>query len=72
MRRFAPNSGGNTDFIRPELIAQGVFVLRRVDMKELSNTYEPKEVENRIYAMWEDKKAFAGHRDPGKKPFTIS
>ncbi len=40
-------------------------------MKELSKTYEPKEVENRIYAMWEDKKAFAGHRDPGKKPFTI-
>ena len=40
-------------------------------MKELSKTYEPKEVEDRIYDMWEGKKAFAGLRDPQKKPFTI-
>ena len=40
-------------------------------MKELSKTYEPKEVEDRIYEMWEGKKAFTGHRDPQKKPFTI-
>ncbi len=40
-------------------------------MKELNKVYEPKEVENRIYSMWEQKKAFAGHRDPNKKPFTI-
>lgn len=40
-------------------------------MKELSKVYEPKEVENRIYDMWENSGAFKGIRDPGKKPFTI-
>ena len=40
-------------------------------MKELSKVYEPKEVESRIYEMWEAKNAFRGLRDPEKKPFTI-
>ncbi|MDR0951729.1 MAG: valine--tRNA ligase [Oscillospiraceae bacterium] len=40
-------------------------------MKELSKTYEPKEVEGRIYELWESTGAFRGHRDPDKKPFTI-
>jgi len=39
--------------------------------KELSKTYEPQEVEGRIYQMWEENGCFAGHRDPAKKPFTI-
>ncbi|MEG0876666.1 MAG: valine--tRNA ligase [Oscillospiraceae bacterium] len=38
---------------------------------ELSKVYEPKEVENRIYEMWEKGGAFKGVRDPEKKPFTI-
>ncbi|NLH00413.1 MAG: valine--tRNA ligase [Clostridiales bacterium] len=39
--------------------------------KELSKVYEPKEVEKRIYEMWEKSGAFRGIRDPKKKPFTI-
>ena len=39
--------------------------------KELSKTYEPQEVEARIYEMWEKNGCFEGHRDPEKKPFTI-
>ena len=38
--------------------------------KELSKTYEPQEVEARIYEMWEKNGCFEGHRDPEKKPFT--
>ena len=40
-------------------------------MKELNKVYEPKEVEERIYKMWEDGGAFRGIRDAQKKPFTI-
>ena len=40
-------------------------------MKELSKVYEPKEVEGRIYEMWEKSGAFRGTVDPEKKPFTI-
>ena len=39
--------------------------------KELPKVYEPKEVEGRIYKMWEEHGCFEGHRDPDKKPFTI-
>ena len=39
--------------------------------KELPKVYEPKEVEGRIYRMWEEHGCFEGHRDPDKKPFTI-
>ena len=39
--------------------------------KELPKVYEPKEVEGRIYQMWEEHGCFEGHRDPDKKPFTI-
>lgn len=40
-------------------------------MKELSKVYEPREVESRIYEMWEQGGAFKGIRDKQKKPFTI-
>ncbi len=40
-------------------------------MRELSKTYEPKEVEQRIYQEWEKNGCFRGIRDPQKKPFTI-
>ena len=39
--------------------------------KELPKVYEPKEVEGRIYQMWEEHGCFEGHRDPDKRPFTI-
>ena len=39
--------------------------------RELSKTYEPQEVESRVYRMWEENGCFEGHRDPDKEPFTI-
>ena len=39
--------------------------------KELPKIYDPREVEGRIYEMWEQNGCFEGHRDPDKKPFTI-
>ncbi len=39
--------------------------------RELSKVYDPKEVEGRIYAQWEQNGCFRGKADPDKKPFTI-
>ena len=39
--------------------------------KELSKTYDPKEVEDKIYKGWEEKKYFHAEADPKKEPFTI-
>ena len=39
--------------------------------KELPQVYEPREVEGRVYEMWEKNGCFEGHRDPDKRPFTI-
>ena len=39
--------------------------------KALSKVYEPKEVEGRIYAMWEQGGYFRARPGIGKKPFTI-
>ncbi len=39
--------------------------------KELPKTYEPQQVESRIYQMWEEADCFKGDPDPKKKPFSI-
>ena len=39
--------------------------------KELPKVYEPQQVENRIYKMWEDNGYFRPVQDEGAKPFTI-
>ena len=39
--------------------------------QELPKVYEPREVEGRVYEMWEKNGCFEGHRDPDKRPFTI-
>ncbi|MBS5736653.1 MAG: valine--tRNA ligase [Clostridiales bacterium] len=39
--------------------------------KELSKTYDPKSVEDRIYEFWNDNGYFKAERDPDKEPFTI-
>ena len=39
--------------------------------KELEKTYNPKEMEDRIYQNWLDKKYFHAEVDKTKKPFTI-
>ena len=39
--------------------------------KELPKVYDPREVEGRVYAQWEENKCFAGIRDAKKKPYTI-
>ena len=40
-------------------------------MQELAKTYDPKQVEDKIYKMWEAGGYFTGVIDPEKKPFTI-
>ena len=39
--------------------------------RELPKTYDPKQVEDRIYQFWQEKGFFKTQRDPDKKPFTI-
>ena len=39
--------------------------------KELAKTYEPSEVESRIYKFWEDNGYFHAEPDPEKQPYTI-
>lgn len=39
--------------------------------RELAKTYDPKEMEGRIYQKWEQNGYFHAVADPGKKPFTI-
>ena len=38
---------------------------------ELAKAYEPREVEDRIYAFWLSGGYFHAKRDPEKKPYTI-
>lgn len=40
-------------------------------MSELSKTYNPKEVEEKWYAFWEEKGYFRARPNPEKKPYTI-
>ncbi len=40
--------------------------------KELSKTYQPQDVEKRIYQSWENDGCFRGIADPDKKHFSIS
>lgn len=39
--------------------------------KELEKTYNPQEIEGRLYEKWEEKKYFHAEADRSKKPFTI-
>ena len=40
-------------------------------MKELSKNYDPKDIEDRLYDMWQKKKYFHAKVNPEKKPYTI-
>ena len=39
--------------------------------KELEKTYNPRDIEDRLYSKWEEKKYFHAEVDETKKPFTI-
>ena len=39
--------------------------------QELPKVYEPQQVENRVYQMWEEGNCFSGNPDHSKKPFSI-
>ena len=41
------------------------------DKKELAKTYDPREVEDRIYQFWLDGGYFHAEVNPDKKPYTI-
>ena len=38
---------------------------------EMDKVYNPRDIEDRLYTMWEESGAFVAKRVPGKKPFTI-
>ena len=40
-------------------------------MKDLEKTYDPSQIEDRLYRKWEEKKYFHAEVDRSKKPFTI-
>ncbi len=40
-------------------------------MKELEKTYDPSQIEDRLYRKWEEAKYFHAEVDKSKKPFTI-
>ena len=40
-------------------------------MKELEKNYNPQEIEDRLYAGWQEKKYFHAEVNRDKKPFTI-
>ena len=40
-------------------------------MKELAKTYDPKQIEDRLYERWESRGYFKAHAGSGKKPYTI-
>ncbi len=39
--------------------------------KELAKTYDPKDIEDRLYQKWEENKYFHAKADQSRKPFTI-
>lgn len=41
------------------------------EQKNIAKTYDPKQVEDRLYAEWTEKDYFHAEVDPDKKPFTI-
>lgn len=41
------------------------------EINNLAKTYDPKQVEDRLYKDWQEKGYFHAKIDPGKKPFTI-
>ncbi len=61
MSIFALSFGSGRFFVK------GVFYMAR----ELPKVYEPKQVENRIYEMWENGGYFKAGKDQSRKPFTI-
>ena len=51
---------------------RAIFIVKKEKtMKELPKTYEPRDVEDRLYKFWVDSGYFHAERDPDKKPFTI-
>jgi len=43
----------------------------KIKMKELEKTYDPKDIEGRLYTKWEENGYFHAEVDRSKKPFTI-
>jgi len=45
--------------------------MRNLKNVEMEKVYAPREIEDRLYAEWEEKGYFKAHRVAGRKPFTI-
>lgn len=48
-----------------------IYIKEEHMSKELSKTYDPKDIEDRLYKKWEDNGYFHAEVDRSKKPFTI-
>ena len=48
-----------------------IYIKEEHMSKELSKTYDPKDIEDRLYKKWEDNGYFHAEADRSKKPFTI-
>ena len=64
MRLPQPQSAAQTPHTPPQRKDQNMS-------KELSKTYDPKDIEDRLYKNWEEKGYFHAEVDRSKKPFTI-
>ncbi len=71
---------GGTTTRRPFMDGGSFFVLLAADFegsiaismkKELAKTYNPKDIEDRLYEKWMEKKYFHAEADKTRKPFTI-
>jgi len=72
--------GGTTELLRPLdgggscsiLWEEGnVMIDKEFNPWTMEKAYNPRIIENRLYQMWEEGGAFVGHREEGKKPYTI-
>lgn len=52
-------------------ITRNYILKERLLEKELEKTYNPKELEDRLYKKWEDNGYFKAEVRKDKKPFTI-
>lgn len=68
LREFSPLCRKRKGFLY-----RGRFIYMKEEhmSKELSKTYDPKDIEDRLYKKWEDNGYFHAEVDRSKKPFTI-
>ena len=65
------NRGCSFGYRNHEYVMYTLYLKGEKMAKELEKTYNPQDIEERIYKNWMDKKYFHAEVDKSKKPFTI-